>query len=407
MLTTMCWVPLGAMRKVPLRSAAAAEEAKAELRKRHGLGEDGDDEATAEGRQNLDSDNDDDDPVYKQGAGNVIEQIASDDEDELDDITYKDTDLVFVTARASDDPHFEVYVYDDPDDSLYMHHDVALSAFPLSSTWMSDGATSLVAIGTMLPYVEIWSLDELDPVAPVLVLGGCDKPERNYKRKIKREWLKPESHTDAVVSMQWNRREQHILATGSADQTIKLWDLLQGTCVGTYRENGRVQATEWHPTEGNLLLSCCSSELSIRDCRNPQAAAARWEVPNDTIENVRWDMHSGHVFASTSGGMICAFEARMNGNRVWQVNAHGEETVFDISPHAPLLAAGGKDGSLSLWDLRSTPTAPLVSRDLRIGQAFSVQFHPNCPHVLGACGSEGQPLVYTISNDLAQAGFQF
>jgi periodic tryptophan protein 1 len=397
MLTTLSWVPMGAMRKVPLKAAEEAEQAKKILRERAG-----DDDAANDD----DEDNsDDDDIVFTHGAGNVTEQIESDDEEELDDVTFKDTDLVFVAARASDDPHFEVYTYDEPKDNLFLHHDAHLSAFPLCSTWLSDGQTSLLAVGTMHPFIEIWSLDVIDPVAPLLVLGGCEETQKNYKRKLRKEWLKPESHTDAVVAIQWNRKAQQYLATGSADCTIKLWDLLAGECVGTYQEPARVSATEWHPNEGNLLLSCCGDELSIRDCRQPDAPACKWHIANDTVENVKWDIHSGAVFASTHSGKMYAFEAKMNGAQMWEVEAHGSETVFDISPHAPLLAAGGKNGMTTLWDIRTTPTAPIVERKLGVGQTFQVQFHPNLPQVVGAVGSNGLPLVYTVAQDAKLAGF--
>eukprot|EP00672_Neobodo_designis_P007570 CAMPEP_0174855634 /NCGR_PEP_ID=MMETSP1114-20130205/33798_1 /TAXON_ID=312471 /ORGANISM="Neobodo designis, Strain CCAP 1951/1" /LENGTH=411 /DNA_ID=CAMNT_0016090381 /DNA_START=41 /DNA_END=1276 /DNA_ORIENTATION=+ len=405
MLTTLAWVPMGAMRKVPLKAAEEAEQAKAILREREGV--DGDDDDAHMAGPGADDSDDGEDAVFSHGAGNVTEQVESDDEEEVDDMTFKDTDLVFAASRASDDPHFELYVYDDPKDNLFLHHDAHLSAFPLCSTWLSDGTTSMLAVGTMHPFIEIWSLDVMDPVAPLLVLGGCEEMQKNYKRKLRKEWLKPESHTDAVVSIQWNRKAQQYLATGGADATIKLWDLLAGTCVGTYRESARVQATEWHPNEGNLLLSCCGDELSIRDCRQPDAAACRWTIPNDTVENVKWDVHSGSVFASTHSGKMCAFEAKMNGAQLWGVEAHGSETVFDISPHAPLLCAGGKDGKTTLWDIRTTPTAPIVERKLGVGQTFQVQFHPNIPQVVGAVGSNGQPLVYTVTDDVAPAGFTF
>jgi periodic tryptophan protein 1 len=401
MLTTLAWVPMGAMRSVPLKAAEEAAQAKAILRQREGADGSDDDAANADG----DESDSGEDVVFTHGAGNVTEQIESDDEEEVDDMTYKDTDLVFVASRASDDPHFEVYVYDEPKDNLFLHHDAHLSAFPLCSTWLSDGQTSLLAVGTMHPFVEIWSLDVVDPVQPLLVLGGCEQVEKNYKRRMRKEWLKEESHTDAVVSIQWNRKAQQYLATGGADAKIKLWDLLAGSCVGTYAEKARVQATEWHPTESNLLLSCCGDELSIRDCRQPDAPACRWNVTGDTIENVKWDVHSGSVFASTHAGKMCAFEAKMSGAKLWEVEAHGSETVFDISPHAPLLCAGGKDGLTTLWDIRTTPQAPIVERKLGVGQTFQVQFHPNMPQIVGAVGSNGQPLVYTVAEDAKHAGF--
>jgi len=68
----------------------------------------------------------------------------------------KPTDLVFVATRAdTDEPKLELYVYDDPQDNLYVHHDMTVTAFPLTSAWLTDGSVALAAIGTMLPFFVI------------------------------------------------------------------------------------------------------------------------------------------------------------------------------------------------------------------------------------------------------------
>jgi WD40 repeat protein len=54
----------------------------------------------------------------------------------------------------------------------------------------------------------------------------------------------------------------HVMASGSADQTVLLWDLNSGmvaTTLSSFEE--KVQTLQWHPFEGQTLLvgSCDKS----------------------------------------------------------------------------------------------------------------------------------------------------
>ena len=74
---------------------------------------------------------------------------------------------------------------------------------------------NFVAVGTMLPAIELWDLDVLDASEPVMVLGGEDaeataaaaskrsgtKPSKKASRA---PVLRPGSHTDAVLGVAWN-----------------------------------------------------------------------------------------------------------------------------------------------------------------------------------------------------------
>ncbi|CAG9574622.1 conserved hypothetical protein [Leishmania major strain Friedlin] len=430
------------MKATPILSTDTAEQARLKLRHQHP-------EYTEEEQQQTDSkktwaaseeaeneddyvDDDDEDDLNANvdetlrvfaggGPGALLEEVESDDEEELEDTTLKPTDLVFTVACAdAQAPRLEMYVYDEPEDNMYVHHDMEIAAFPLCSSWLTDGTMSMLAVGTMLPFIEIWALDVMDSVEPAIILGGCERRSYNYSKRMLRRNLKADSHTEAVLSVKWNTVAQNIFASGSADRTIKLWDLNQGgVCLGTYSEPEKVQSLDWHATEANLLLSGgFDASMVLRDCRQPDQTAQRYELPG-IIEHVEFVPLAGAaaasapvVMASTSGGHWAAFDTRMTSSKaghcpvtpLWQLQPHQADMTFSCSRQVPgLFATGGKEGEIALWDGRDSSAAPkmVVSRSYKTGSVLSLSFHPNSPHILGAGGASGAPLVYTITSDIS------
>lgn len=402
MLTSFTWVPKGAMKSIPLHTTDSIETVREKLRR---LNPEADEDADARGIP-VDEEDDEDGDAFAVGVGGggdaILEQLESDDDSDMDDTVFKDTDLAFVVTRAEqDEPSLEVFTYDEPMDNLFLHHDAPIAGYPLCSAWLTDGESSIAALGTMMPFIEIWPLDVIDAVDPLTVLGGCANPRDNYRRKVKKSALMPESHQDAVLSVQWNVLAPHILASGSADATIKLWDLHTQACVGTYNEAEKVQTLHWHPSEENLLLSGAFDGMCIlRDCRHPDDAAVRW-AHSCVIEHVEFGNAGQAALTSDSRGTIRAFDLRMDSQPLWELPAHEGEAQFACSRHMhSLMASGGADGLVKLWDVSGAEPQELRARELRIGTITSLQFHPNSPHILGAAGSKGQPLVYTVTSDV-------
>ena len=53
-----------------------------------------------------------------------------------------------------------------------------------------------------------------------------------------------------------------VLASGSADATVKLWDVTTGQCSSTYTHHSdKVASLEWHPVEGIPFLSFLPTSL--------------------------------------------------------------------------------------------------------------------------------------------------
>merc|ERR1711881_388668 len=169
-----------------------------------------------------------------------------DDDDEREELEIMDSDNMILAARIEDEvAHLEVYVYEDEADNLYVHHDIMLPAIPLTVEWLNygvgrentsaDAKANFVAVGTMDPDIELWDLDVVDSMYPNAVLGqGSEQPTEVDKAKKKKKKPNDNYHVDAVLSLAANRTHKQLLASASADTTVKLWDLSTTKCAKSY-----------------------------------------------------------------------------------------------------------------------------------------------------------------------------
>ena len=101
-----------------------------------------------------------DDPYLLKSSKNTDDTDDFDDyfdeEEDLDDLTLRQTDYLFVAARVPEDgdiAQLEYYVYEEPEDNLYVHHDIMLSIFPLCLEWANYAANGNSNYGMLLSIV--------------------------------------------------------------------------------------------------------------------------------------------------------------------------------------------------------------------------------------------------------------
>jgi periodic tryptophan protein 1 len=78
-----------------------------------------------------------------------------------------------------------------------------------------------VAVSTMEPEIEIWDLDTIDVMQPSVVLGGRSS-NKKPKKDGKVAKFRKGSHKDSVLALAWNGTFRNVLASGSADRTVKV-----------------------------------------------------------------------------------------------------------------------------------------------------------------------------------------
>ncbi|OTB08697.1 hypothetical protein M426DRAFT_316709 [Hypoxylon sp. CI-4A] len=354
----------------------------------------------------------------------TIPDGQDDDDDDREELQILATDNLLLAAKVEDElAHLEVYVYEDEADNLYVHHDIMLPAIPLCVEWLDipvsksnvdkDSTANFVAIGTMDPDIEVWDLDTIDCMYPNAILGQGGNPEDESKKKKKKKSKKAndEYHVDAVLSLAANRKHRNLLASASADKTVKLWDLHTTKCAKSYSyHTDKVCSLAWHAVESTVLLSGSYDRTIVAaDMRAPEAKAPRWGVESD-VENVRWDPHDPNFFyVSTENGIIHYHDIRNAPSNpsaskpVWTLQAHDESlSSFDINAHIPgYMVTGSTDKTVKLWNIQPTGPAMVVSRNLDVGKVFSTNFAPDAEVAfrLAVAGSKGTMHVWDTSTN--------
>ncbi|WP_248277361.1 WD40 repeat domain-containing protein [Brasilonema octagenarum] len=159
-------------------------------------------------------------------------------------------------------------------------------------------------------------------------------------------------HTSTVWTVALGSHSSQLLASGSWDQTIKLWNQ-KGLCLGTLRGHiDIVLSVAFHPT--NHILASCSQDTTIK----------------------LWNVHTGECFQTLQGhtgnilsvafapdGCILASSSGDKTVKLWELNTAecfktlqkhtGGVWTIAFSPNGAMLASAGDDQTVNLWHLPS------------------------------------------------------
>ena len=363
--------------------------------------------------------------------------------EEKDDLIIRPSDYLLVGARVPEDEgdgiaQLEFYVYEENEDNIYVHHDIMLPSYPLSVEWIGGiknqdlTKRNWTAVSTFEPEIEIWDLDVLDPVLPVMTLGKKSKKTSKL------------GHSDAVLCLSWNKMQPNLLASGSADTTIQLWDLnsnpicgkgvasLTGNIVSAIRSfqvhTDKVQCLAWNPRSPSLLASGAYDQYTcLFDVRTPDDALY-YSLKGDA-ESLKWNPHNEHELAiSDDSGVVHFLDTRKSYTKkstkasrkggaepIFILEAHRKATtVVDFHPTIKgLFLTASLEKSFKIWDIlpqhastgvsnnettvpvclftQSTATAPMG------GKIFGAQFCHDHPCMIVLTGKTNEmPFIWKL-----------
>ncbi|KAF9007566.1 WD40-repeat-containing domain protein [Cyathus striatus] len=378
---------------------------------------------------------------YRDNEEDPYITLKDDEEDaEREELEILPTDSLLVTAKTEDEiSQLEIFVYDESQENLYVHHDLMLPNFPLCLEWLDfPPASSIktrfrnyIAVGTLDPEIEIWSLDVLEAMYPTTILGRPDETKahvpmplgtgKKKKKKTKHREMQKGYHVDAVLSLSWNRHQRNLLASASADRTVKLWDLTRdptsgGEDAGAIRSfdvhKDKVQSVQWNDKEPSVLLTG-SYDRTVRtfDSRAPDSCVGA--VVGSDVEALRWDPWESYGFyVALENGLVLNFDARTLPSNLdtpsvarFTLSAHdGAASSIDVNPHMRgCIVTGGTDKLVKVWNVTEEDekrnVSLVTSRDLGVGKVFSTVWSPDDPLTLAAAGSKAKMQIWDIGSN--------
>lgn len=239
---------------------------------------------------------------------------------------------------------------------------------------------------------RVWNV-AYHPKGRQIASGSDDHATKLWNLKLGRCQKTFKGHTNAVISLALSP-DGNYLASGHEDQTVRLWDIKKATLVETLREHtNRVWSVAFQPatpltpltkggTNGGILASGSGDytiklwDLQLGKCRQTLYGHTSWVWsiafhPNGTKlisgsydQTFKlWDVNTGEclkTFQEHSSPVVCV----------------------SYSPDGKLLASSDFDGFLKLWDAETGECYQTFKE--HTNSAWCVSFSPNGKWLLSA-----------------------
>jgi WD40 repeat protein/uncharacterized caspase-like protein len=203
-------------------------------------------------------------------------------------------------------------------------------------------------------------------------------------------------HTEVIHSVAFSP-DGKILASGSRDKTIKLWEVASGTLLRTLDDHASVTGSTTANPDSRPCVTF-SPDGKILASGSQDNAVKLWDVATGKVLRSLTG-HSAYVYslAFSPNGQWLASGSRDRTIKLWELSTgrllrtltEHKEPVFFVafSPDSKTLVSAGWDNKIRLWD---TTTAKARTLSERFSEVTSVALSPNGKFI--AIGSQDKAI---------------
>lgn len=170
---------------------------------------------------------------------------------------------------------------------------------------------------------------------------------------------KLEGHQKKIGIVKWHPTAMNILATGSFDYTIKLWDIEAQTEVASFDKHTDVPSSmDWNSDGSLMLTSGKDKKLRIYDPRAPEGAIETDAFAGGKKQTALWLDNHGKIanvgFSKSSSRMYSLYDPKKFDKPIQEVDIDQSAGVFMVTydPDNSILYLAGKgDSSIKYFEI--------------------------------------------------------
>ena len=143
------------------------------------------------------------------------------------------------------------------------------------------------------------------------------------------------------------------LASGSLDETIKLWDAKSGECIRTLEGHSDVVSSVcWSPDEKYLASCSTDNTLKMWDAESGECIRTL-EGHSDVVSSVCWSPDGKYLASGSADNTIKLWDAKSGGCISTLIGHSFVVWSVSWSPDGKYLVSGSWDETIKIWDAKS------------------------------------------------------
>ena len=228
----------------------------------------------------------------------------------------------------------------------------------------------------------------------LLASGSSDQTIRLWDPVTGEERKLLRGHTGAVRTLVFAAPNGQLLASGSADGTIRIWDVAQGREIKTLSGRlGAIRGVAFAPDGQSLASVGEDGSLRLWDWKAGKETKAT-KSRRGMLSSVAFSPDGTTLATGSSDSLAYVWDVATLGRRSVYTGHAGAVQAVAFAPDGTLVATGAADGGVRLWEVATSHERHVLSG--QAGSVYALAFTPD-GRLLAAANANGTIQLWDVA----------